>query len=230
MSENIIHTAHSSNTTDLKMPVMNQLREQTQQLHQQLENHPFNQALLNNCLPITSYRGLLNTLFNLHQLLEQHCTHHPHPAIQAVWQADLIKTQILAQDIAYLNAQYLTPPPPTPLTTLEFLATFNATEPAGTIEPWQLLGTLYVLEGSTLGARVLLPHLQITYGLQQQGLLYYHAYGENTLKHWQDFKTRMNTAIQAPTDQQAVLVSAKQTFWYYQNLLTQLWEIQHESM
>jgi heme oxygenase len=230
MSNQVTPTAstHLSSAVDLKTPMMDQLREQTQQLHQQLEDHPFNQALLNHCLPIALYQGLLTALYDLHQLLEQHCAHHSHPAVQAVWQADLIKTHILAQDIAYLNTQYLTPQPPTPLTTLKFLATFNTIESSGTIEPWQLLGTLYVLEGSTLGAQVLLPHLQMTYGLQQQGLLYYHAYGENTLKHWQDFKTRMNTAIQAPPDQQAVLTSAEQTFWYYQNLLTELWERQND--
>lgn len=53
----------------------------------------------------------------------------------------------------------------------------------------ELLGTLYVLEGSTLGALILAKHFGLRFNLDRlKGLSYFSAYGENTLPRWREWR------------------------------------------
>jgi len=51
------------------------------------------------------------------------------------------------------------------------------------------LGSIYVLEGSTLGGQLIQPHLQQTLGLERgQGSSYFVGYGRQTAAMWQSFR------------------------------------------
>jgi len=50
------------------------------------------------------------------------------------------------------------------------------------------LGILYVIEGSSLGGRVILKNVEKTLGYNEQnGAMYFAGYGNNTGSHWKNF-------------------------------------------
>jgi heme oxygenase len=204
--------------TSPPIEVMTRLRQYTSEAHKSLEELPFSKALMAKTLPLSSYIGQLEAYLLVQRTLEKRCQSNlDFPAIQAVWQADLIKTVWLKADLAYFKYTEI------PNTSVQraILAVLRFVEQE---KPYELLGTLYVMEGSMLGSRVLLPYLQAAYSLQEQGVRYYHGYGEDTQNHWQAFKLRMNAAITEVVSQTQAIEGAMQTFVQVKSLLTALWQ------
>ncbi len=63
--------------------------------------------------------------------------------------------------------------------------------------PDMALGALYVLEGSTLGGRVIGRRIAALHGLETDGLAYYRAHGPATGAMWTAFRARLETAQDA---------------------------------
>ena len=59
--------------------------------------------------------------------------------------------------------------------------------------PAAAMGALYVLEGSTLGGRMIGRHITATHGLTGDGLAYYSGHGTRTGAMWSAFRTRLDT-------------------------------------
>lgn len=55
------------------------------------------------------------------------------------------------------------------------------------------MGALYVLEGSTLGGRMIGRHITATHGLTGEGLAYYSGHGPRTGSMWLAFRARLDT-------------------------------------
>lgn len=77
----------------------------------------------------------------------------------------------------------------------------------------EALGALYVIEGSTLGGKIISQmiqkHLHITDGA---GLSFFNGYGDNTQQMWDIFKAGLNNAVKTPADETIVLNAANETF------------------
>jgi heme oxygenase len=53
---------------------------------------------------------------------------------------------------------------------------------------FQMFGSMYVTEGSTLGGRFLARHIEKSLGLTgNQGYSFFDCYGEHTMRRWQEF-------------------------------------------
>lgn len=63
--------------------------------------------------------------------------------------------------------------------------------------PAPALGALYVLEGSTLGGRVIGRRIAALHGLDVDGLAYYRAHGPATGPMWAAFRDRLETVADA---------------------------------
>lgn len=64
-----------------------------------------------------------------------------------------------------------------------------AAAPAGTAEA---LGALYVLEGATLGGRIIHRHVAGALGVTpERGAAYYHGYGDDTGARWKAFRAAL---------------------------------------
>lgn len=78
----------------------------------------------------------------------------------------------------------------------------------------EVLGSLYVIEGSALGGRVIAPQLKRTLGLAQgRGASYFHGFGGETGVMWNNF--RVLTALEIGESSRATMLacqSAKRTF------------------
>ena len=78
----------------------------------------------------------------------------------------------------------------------------------------QLLGSLYVIEGSALGGRVIAPHLKASLGIGPgHGASYFHGFGGDTGEMWRDFRVLTSLEIgESSKDTVHACRSAKRTF------------------
>ncbi|MES3016491.1 MAG: biliverdin-producing heme oxygenase [Bacteroidota bacterium] len=75
------------------------------------------------------------------------------------------------------------------------------------------LGALYVMEGSTLGGKIISKMIaQALPGKADHALTFYQSYGENTGEMWNTFKTALNEQVNSAEDQQSVIDAANDTF------------------
>ncbi|MEC7351659.1 MAG: biliverdin-producing heme oxygenase, partial [Planctomycetota bacterium] len=80
-------------------------------------------------------------------------------------------------------------------------------------DPASLLGVLYVLEGSTMGGSMMKPRIAKQLGLTSgSGLNYYGCYGHQVRARFDDFKSRMGTAVDGSGAEPRVLEAARNTF------------------
>lgn len=78
--------------------------------------------------------------------------------------------------------------------------------------PAAAMGALYVLEGSTLGGRVIGRHIAALHGIEGDGLAYYRGYGPNTGAMWAVFRARLGGLSGDAAAEAAALASAIAAF------------------
>jgi heme oxygenase (biliverdin-IX-beta and delta-forming) len=75
-----------------------------------------------------------------------------------------------------------------------------------------VLGSLYVIEGSTLGGQMISRHLESTLGLRDgRGYRYFQSYGAAVPARWNDFKKNL-LAHSSPDNDGRIIASAANTF------------------
>lgn len=84
----------------------------------------------------------------------------------------------------------------------------------------QAFGALYVIEGSTLGGKIISKmiqqHLHINDGA---GLSFFNSYGDETEKMWNAFKEVLNSVAISHDDEEVILQAANQTFVKFKSWL-----------
>jgi heme oxygenase len=74
-------------------------------------------------------------------------------------------------------------------------------------------GCLYVLEGATLGGRMISRHIERELGLNAtHGARFFHGYGEQTGTMWKEFRAALSAFADSPLREDAVVASAIATF------------------
>jgi heme oxygenase len=81
------------------------------------------------------------------------------------------------------------------------------------INELQAFGALYVMEGSTLGGKIISQmiqkHLNISAG---PGLSFFNGYGDETMQMWEAFKLTLNNTAKNEADETAIIAAANDTF------------------
>jgi heme oxygenase len=76
----------------------------------------------------------------------------------------------------------------------------------------EALGSLYVLEGSTLGGQYIAKHAEQTLGLARgKGSAYFRSYGKAVAEHWRSFQQALE-AVSSPVSDDVVVAAAQSTF------------------
>lgn len=182
------------------------LREATHHQHTQLNNHPLLSGLMQADYPIENYYKLLLAYDRLYQVLEEQIIH-----FIAQYDANFdyhsrLKWPLIKQDLGYLNIAPLQVAPSLKNPVINSIG--------------QLIGVLYVVEGSTLGAQFIARSLEKHHGLSQtKGGRFFYGYGEETQKNWQDFIGFIETIANQPEQCPQALDSANQTFDYFNLML-----------
>jgi heme oxygenase len=177
------------------------LKDSTRDLHDRVEATNFMARLMRDDLTPREYARTMRGLHALYAALE--------PLIARVGGLrevlpDLdqrMKTASLAADLRAL------PPGSDP----EVLATAPAVDPIATAAA--ALGTLYVLEGSTMGGRLIATKLKTREFVRPESLRFFEHYGAQANVFWRRFVRVLDEVPAADHDQ--VVAAARRTFEYF---------------
>ena len=174
------------------------LKAATKDNHDELENLMFVDEIMNKSLSIDNYRKILSTNYVVHKVIE--------PKIEAAL-TDEVKDALKLQNRFKLDAlQADAVESDLDISELDNLA---ASLDDIKITNESALGTLYVLEGATLGGNVILKKLRNTPGFEDFSLSYYAVYKDQLMNNWMSFVQTLNSS---GADSETVVEGAKSTF------------------
>ncbi len=171
------------------------LRNQTAESHKALEENEVSKALLSNTLTLADYRNYLVHMYGLVKGIELYA----YPKLGGIFrdlnqrkkahliEEDLLNTGFSIKEIAAIP-----------------IKTFSPVDEASAI------GSMYVLEGSTLGGRMLYKHINKQLHLSE-GVSFFNGYGNRTGSMWKEFVKKF-TDFAVNNNAQEVIHSAIQTF------------------
>ncbi len=170
--------------------VMDALRESTKEMHNETEGHEFQRSLGSGKLDRERYVIYLEQVYLMHKHLAEalaRCAKNS-PAIDQVVQDYHHDHSAVLNDLKYFGKDGSEAKPLA--ATKKICGRMDLYEKE---QPLSLLGHLYVLEGSTNGAKFMAKSIIKGMDLPvDQGASYFDRYGDQQRPRWTAFKTRMN--------------------------------------
>ncbi len=189
--------------------IMDTLREETKQLHNQTEGNDFQKSLFSGLLSQKQFIEYLGQMYLIHKALEDALSElrvnnpivasviEDHQYQQTYLQGDLAAAKVRVDDLKALPATK---------------TLIHHMEDLKSKQPMALLGCEYVLFGSKHGAKLMSKQIA-KYGLVTEGSPnYFDPYGDKFMGYWQDFKAKMNAARFSATEQEQAVNGAKDMF------------------
>jgi heme oxygenase len=173
------------------------LRAQTAPQHEALENTMLSKAIVSDALQEATYVHYLKTMYLHLQPFESSCF----TSLGGIFSdlSERSRTATLESDLRHFGIA-----PESLLSNSDF----NFEIPGSVAEA---VGAMYVMEGSTLGGRVILKNVQARLGDMTSGNLYFQGYGADTGKKWKLFLDEL-WAYASKNDQEAIYKGACKTF------------------
>lgn len=201
--------------------LMDSLKDSTRERHARMESLPFVAALTSGELPLNGYVAQLRSLAIIHGTLEHELRMAPFTPITALYQARPSRLAHLRADLSAFDRFCI----PDCLEAVEHALHIAEQIRRARVEgPEDLLGFLYVLEGTTLGNAVHLRDVKNAFGDRVAGATrYYAGYGDKTGEYWKEFRSAMN-AIPMDTSGRERLVGVAHGFF---DLLESLYSALH---
>jgi heme oxygenase len=164
------------------------LKNNTADLHKRLEQIGFVDKIMDKTLSLEEYKKLIAANFIFHQPLERHLS-----TITGLSELNIKwKMPFLEQDRLAVGG-------------------FDHVEVDNPFLPqdlYEALGCMYVLEGATLGGRVIKRHLQML----PLEMHYYGCYGEESGMYWKTFMQNLETYIDTDSKADIALKAPQETF------------------
>jgi heme oxygenase (biliverdin-IX-beta and delta-forming) len=197
-------------TENSSLNVMDALRESTKDMHNDAEGHEFQHSLGSGKLDRARYVTYLEQLYLLHEhlagLLGQ-CAKSS-PQIDAVVQDYHHDHSKVLGDLKYFGKEGADARPLQ--ATRKICARMDQYAKSN---PINLLGHLYVLEGSTNGAKFMAKNIVSGMNLpEEHGASYFDRYGDKQRERWTAFKERMNGNNFSPTEISGLVEAGKEMF------------------
>lgn len=180
--------------------ISERLRAETSSHHEAIENAKRFNRLGSDDFSLPEYIGILEKFFGFYQPLEELFRQHP-DVLEALNYENRFKLPLLKRDLLHLGHTE---------ETLAAIEICRSLPTAGTRA--QVLGCMYVMEGSTHGSQFIAKRLLEKLPLQEGGLSFYEGYGKDTMPQWKVFKTYLDSAIDKEAEGNYVVTSAAQTF------------------
>lgn len=208
-------------TTDV-VPVMQQLRDDTHDLHMLAERQALQLALMRGHLPQAVFVSYLAQLFIIHQRFEPYLAAMADvlPPVARAVQPYHYHAARLQRDLHFFGS-LVSAIEPLPATErfLQQLDDYRRHEPVA------LMGVHYVLEGSKNGGRFQAMVARDIYHLPAgQGTEYLDPYGEQLQALWSKYKADVNSTALTPEARAAMVAGAKQTFLTFVGMCQELME------
>lgn len=195
--------------------IRQRLRAATHDIHVQLDHHPLLAGITKPGYPMASYRQVLLGYFHLYARFE--------PGLTAELERQHLGFDYLArQKLPWIRAD---------------LASFGldplVTEclPRAAMAPFaigsaaQLAGSLYAIEGATLGGQVISRHVQKNLGLTRTaGACFFNGYGDATTDRWSEFEDFMRRCCIDEISQHLACDAAVRTFLIVETTLDEYYD------
>ena len=178
--------------------ISERLRAETAEHHQAIENAKRFSRLGSDDFTQAEYIQILEKFYGFYQPLEEAYRQHPE-VIDALDYERRFKLPLLRNDLLHLGH------------TDESLAQVERCTDLPPLQTKaQVLGCMYVMEGSTHGSQMIAKRLRQQLNLQDEGLSFYDGYGKETMSQWKAFKAYLDSALEQEGD--AIVSNASQTF------------------
>jgi heme oxygenase len=199
--------------------VMDALRLSTADMHTQTEGQDFQRQLGSGTVQKEQYVQYLGQLYLMHkhlgELLEKATADSRVAAVLAPYHTDL---SAVSADLQHFG---VAPGSVSALAATKSL--LNHMDEAGKRSPLALLGLLYVLEGSTNGAKFMAKTLRQGLDLpEDKGASYFDRYGDKQRERWTAFKETMNKQNFDQTEIEVIVAEAKYLFQSFFEIGTEL--------
>lgn len=183
------------------MNLSEQLKLATRNAHEETENHSFLEDIRSQSLTPSQYHQLLHINYLFHEIvtsqIEKWFTKKPSYKLNL-----RIRVSHLIQDLKSLGQEVLSH---------DFRSELNSFPEA--------LGALYVLEGSTLGGRLILKAALKTPGVKESGAhKFYEGYGDETGRMWMEIINQLNAETFSDQERQETINGALKTFALYREI------------
>jgi heme oxygenase len=195
-----------------------QLRAATRDVHESLETLPYARSVLDGSVPLDAYKSFLRAVYLVHVALEQLVESSGRADLRLLFGVPGQRRSLLERDLADLAVD---PNAVDPAALRALLLTLRM-RLAARREPEQLLGYMYVIEGSQLGGLVQQAALSRRPELQQGGLAYLRGAGKNAHAGFQLFLERLEHALAGRDAVESAIRGAVAAFEEFRALLTAL--------
>lgn len=210
-----------------QLTLMEELKAATYLPHVHLQEAPFFQALAACRLPLESYVGQLRALSIVHAVLEEALESTPNETVASVWKSHMRKLPLLRKDLLYFEPRVVADIKESVEATLTIAEQIRL---RSLEHPVMLLGHAYVLEGSTLGARVLRPLFARAFLLSgEDGLNYLSSYGPEVHTQWAQYQQRMNGLRLSSEERGQMVLTACEFFAQLKAVFQALYPFKPES-
>lgn len=181
------------------VPFMIRLREATRPEHSALEKLPLSRALMNPSVTREEYGRYMQSMFPIVSIVEDKI----YPVLSNIF-PDLDKRSKLPHLTDDLTFLQLPVNQPGLLITHESLITTSIPH---------AIGIVYVLEGSTLGGRIIVKNITSALGFDKNhGASYFTGYGEQTGPLWKSFLNSLTQYEITSGNGEAIMEGARQAF------------------
>lgn len=209
-------------------PLMDALKDAIQGQHARMEALPFIAALTSGDLPLASYVGQLRAMAVLHGTLEHELSLMNAGEIRSFFMGRPSRLAHLRRDLSVFDSKLI----PDIKATLPMVRKIAARiRLLRVTQPTDLLGILYVLEGTTLGNTAHLPDVLMAFGGETAGMAhYYEGYGQETGAQWRTFREAMDAFPLEPGGRDRIIQVALGFFDQLEELFSALYPIREEAM
>ncbi|MGE0440077.1 MAG: biliverdin-producing heme oxygenase [Gemmatimonadales bacterium] len=202
-----------------------QLRERTGPAHQDAERRHFNRSLARGELTPADWRRHLEQHLILHQALERRIDQLTRESPR--WLAELAgperrRVPDLAADLAALAGNPAAAPLPPTAAAVAAIAGAPVAE---------VIGYLYVLEGSTNGGRFLVRSARRFLGTppeSRDGLRFLDPYGEEQPERWRGFREALDRLDRTGPETDSIVAGAERMFHWVASIADAVWAARAE--
>ncbi len=190
------------------------LKKATRAAHETTEALSYSSQILGGSLKLSQYYHLLSTHYVVHQVVMKAIDAHLPAGHELRHFLDLAAYQVIEQELPQLKQCSFSPLPSS-------LFSSSVTWTVG-----HSCGALYVLEGSRLGARIILKHLPKSKALSH--LSQFHFYQQQTSvdrSRWKTFLGLLDKYLTSPKTIEEAVLAANQTFAAYRFYLEQAYSL-----
>lgn len=182
--------------------ILERLKEGTSDAHRQIEDNDYARSMMDKTMTLEQYTHYLALFYGFLKPLEQKAIQSGLTAQTGLNMELRSKTQWLEQDLLHLGMNH---------EQIEALPLCSQLPDLSTAA--RLIGSFYVIEGSTLGGQVITKQLMKFLPVEPNaGISYFNGYGTHTRDRWLTFRELVVANSESEEQREQMVHAASETF------------------